>query len=315
MQLRAFPGCCTAHVLTGFGGTPTASIVPDKTYTDETMFADIAEKLEESHRARMALVFAATTTQQEMANRVLPRIGFIKIDESAKDAHADFALIGWVFRLNLADAVRPLKVPANPFKKGAKVEDKALQFGDEEPDIRANPVPEIVMPAPADAQRDEMRRMFNAGAFGAPQVNPAPPRAPRARRPENRVIVDEVAQADGYGDLTEPLVEGQIWADFIPGPGRPWMNIVTDAHTGQQLSPEERFRIRPGSVRGNRFWYEIHPNDQGRVDMVAIGRNAQVAIRLFGREEPSGLIQRRQDWDWEQRRRISNVTITHFCLA
>lgn len=119
MKLLPFPGCCTAGILTGFGGTGTAEYQyrPEKEYTEESMYQEIQQHLQNAHLKRWAMVFGTTNSQQEMANTVLPRIGFQKIQETAKDAHSKFTLLGWVFRLNPSDKVAPLAIPKNPFGK------------------------------------------------------------------------------------------------------------------------------------------------------------------------------------------------------
>ena len=107
------------------------------------------------------MVFATTNSEQKTANAVLPRVGFEKIEATAKATHSGVQLLGWVFRLNLADKVRPLKVPKNPFIKGEKAApNPALQFGDEGGDEAPNPFDEVA---------DDMRRIFRPAPA---QVNP-----------------------------------------------------------------------------------------------------------------------------------------------
>ena len=47
MKLLPFPGCCTAGILTGFGGTGTAEYQyhPEKEYTEESMYQEIQQHL------------------------------------------------------------------------------------------------------------------------------------------------------------------------------------------------------------------------------------------------------------------------------
>lgn len=130
MQLVDFPGCCTAKIITGFGGTNTAEhrYRPAVPFTENTLFAALTELLEKAHRQGQAMVFATTNTAQELPNKVLPRIGFQKVEESKKSNHSEYGLIGWVFRLNDEKQVKPLKVPKNPWAEGPRpVEVKAAQ--------------------------------------------------------------------------------------------------------------------------------------------------------------------------------------------
>lgn len=119
MKLLPFPGCCTAGILTGFGGTYTAEdrYRPEEEYTEDSMYQEIQQHLQHAHLKKWAMVFGTTNSQQKVANTVLPRIGFQKIQETAKDAHSEFTLLGWVFRLNPSDKVVPLAIPKNPFGK------------------------------------------------------------------------------------------------------------------------------------------------------------------------------------------------------
>ena len=324
MKLVPFPHCCTAKVLAGFGETDTADYGarPETPYTEENMFKEVVDKLEEAHRAGQAMVFATTNSEQKTANAVLPRVGFEKIEATAKANHSDLQLLGWVFRLNLADKVRPLKVPKNPFTKGEKAApNPALQFGDEEGE--ENPFDED------DRVADDMRRIFRPAQV---QVNPAPPiprplpvapnRAPAARirpaagaaRGYDVAIANEV---DGalYGQLTEPLQQGQVWDQFTPNDGE-WMTITWEPGVGN-LPEDKQFRIRMGRVGVEPHWFEIHPNDQGRVNMVAVGHAIELRVRLFSQRAATPHSKRRDDWNWafDDNRRIAAGVITHFQVA
>lgn len=123
MELLSFPGCCTAKVLVGFGGTHTASHprFSKGDDSDEQMFKEIMEHLSHAHHSGMAIVFATTNSQQAQANRVLPQAGFKKTDTAAKNNHQEFTLTGWVYALNPEEKVAPLQIPANPFVKPTPV--------------------------------------------------------------------------------------------------------------------------------------------------------------------------------------------------
>ena len=324
MKLVPFPHCCTAKILAGFGETDTADYGarPETPYTEEGMFKEVVDKLEEAHRAGQAMVFATTNSEQKTANAVLPRVGFEKIEATAKAAHSGVQLLGWVFRLNLADKVRPLKVPKNPFMKGEKAApNPALQFGDE--DGEENPFDED------DRVADGLRRLFQPAQV---QVNPArpiprplpvapnPAPAARARRAapvagrDNVVIVDE-ADAAPYGPLTEPLQQGQVWDQFTPNDGE-WMTITWEPGVGN-LPEDKQFRIRRGRVGVEHDWFEIHPNDQGRVNMVAVSPAAPLRVRLFGARIAALDSKKRDDWHWafDDNQRIAAGVITHFKVA
>ena len=128
MHLIPFPGCCTAGIITGFGGTGTAEdrFRPVAQYDENTMFEQVKTLVEQAHRNNWAMVFATTNSEQKLANKVLPRIGFQKIEETAKLAHKEFTLFGWAFRLNPSNVVAPLKVPKNPFARKDEEEEQAI---------------------------------------------------------------------------------------------------------------------------------------------------------------------------------------------
>lgn len=305
MKLVPFPHCCTAKILAGFGETDTADYGarPETLYTEESMFKEIVDKLEEAHRAGQAMVFATTNSEQKTANAVLPRVGFEKIEATAKANHPDFQLMGWVFRLNLANEVRPLKVPKNPFTKGKKAApNPALQFGEEGGE--ENPWNEVDNGAGAD----DMRRIF--GRMDAPPA--APPLRVAPRRYD--VVIAEEVGGEPYGPLTEPLLQGQLWDQFVPTPGE-WITIAWEPGVGN-IPQDKQFRLRRGHVGGEHSWYEIHPNDQGRVNMVAVDPTTELRVRLFAHHTASDP-QRRDVWNWEfdQNDRIADGVITHFKVA
>ena len=315
MKLVPFPHCCTAKILAGFGETDTADYGarPETPYTEESMFKEVVDKLEEAHRAGQAMVFATTNSEQKTANAVLPRVGFEKIEATAKAKHSGVQLLGWVFRLNLADKVRPLKVPKNPFMKGEKAApNPALQFGDEVGE--ENPLDQV------DRMADDMRRIFRpAPPIPRPDPGVLNP-APRARgirpavQPYDAVIANEVDVAP-YGLLTEPLQQGQVWDQFTPNAGE-WVTITWEPGVGH-LPEDKQFRIRMGRVGVERDWFEIHPNDQGRVNMVAVSPAAPLRVRLFSQRAATPHSKRRDEWNWafDDNQRIAGGVITHFKVA
>ena len=124
MKLHTFPGCCTAKILVGFGETDTAAydIRPAEPYTDETMFAEILELLRAAGRGGNATVVATTNSDQRTANAVLPKAGFVCVQQNIhKVAHSHLQLSTWVYTVCDADR-QALPLPVNPFVKKPKVE-------------------------------------------------------------------------------------------------------------------------------------------------------------------------------------------------
>ena len=186
MHLIPFPGCCTAGIITGFGGTGTAEhrFRPVAQYDENTMFEETKTLVEQAHRNNWAMVFATTNSEQKLANKVLPRIGFQKIEETAKLAHKEFTLFGWVFRLNPSKVVAPLKVPKNPF---ARKDEEEGQVMVEQVRARVNNVAMVAI--------DDLEEV--AGEFGAVVVEQEPPIVPP---PDNWEYMDrKLARGAVYG--------------------------------------------------------------------------------------------------------------------
>ena len=167
MHLIPFPGCCTAGIITGFGGTGTAEYRyrPVAQCDENTMFEQVKTLVEQAHLNNWAMVFATTNSEQKLANKVLPRIGFQKIEETAKLAHKEFTLFGWVFRLNPSNVVAPLKVPKNPFARKDEEEEQAMVE-----QARVNNVamvePELPIVPPPDNWEYMDRKLARGAVYG-----------------------------------------------------------------------------------------------------------------------------------------------------
>lgn len=123
MQLVDFPGCCTACVLVGFGQSDTAqyNYRPEREYTEETFYKEAKELLEQAGRGNSATVIAITNSDQTTAMKVLPKLGFVLVQqEIGKRAHEDKTLNTYVYTVTGADK-KPLPVPANPFAKKEEI--------------------------------------------------------------------------------------------------------------------------------------------------------------------------------------------------
>lgn len=96
MRIQDFPGCCTAKIVLGFGGTGTASweIRPKGNRTIESELKEFLER--EIVRYKNYAVFVATTnTQQVLANKVLAEVGFVPTNPLPKNQHRETDLIVW----------------------------------------------------------------------------------------------------------------------------------------------------------------------------------------------------------------------------
>lgn len=96
MRIVEFPGCCTAKIIMGFGGTETASweIRPKGNMTIEDELRKFLTT--EIKRYKNYATFVATTvTEQVTANKVLKEMGFVPSEPMAKNSHANTQLIVW----------------------------------------------------------------------------------------------------------------------------------------------------------------------------------------------------------------------------
>lgn len=106
MKLVAYPGCCTARILVGFGGTNTADYAyrPEgKIYAkDVVQYVDV--NLEYWERSGIAIIHAIINTQQTEAREGLLRSGFVRNTQASKNQHAEVDLIS--FTLNVREALK-----------------------------------------------------------------------------------------------------------------------------------------------------------------------------------------------------------------
>ena len=122
MQLVEFPGCCAAKVLVGFGQSNTAAwgFRPDREYTEESFFGEALHHLAHAGRYNYATVIAITNSDQTTAISVLPKLGFVCVQQDlGKNQHADKTISTWVYTVTGADR-QPLPLPVNPFAKKAE---------------------------------------------------------------------------------------------------------------------------------------------------------------------------------------------------
>ena len=106
-----------------------------------------------------------------------------------------------------------------------------------------------------------------------------------------------------------------MWEQFAPDVGE-WLRITWEPGVGE-LPLDKQFNIRRGRVGADHGWFEIHPNDQGRVNMVAVGHATELQVRLFSQRAATPHSNKRDEWSWEfdDDRRIAAGVITHFKVA
>ena len=113
----SYPGCCTAKILFGFGGSNTAMYGGRAQPAPHTLSNEISRCMEHAVRDGQGILTAATTTEQTVANDVLAKLGWTKAMESHKDNHSETRLILWAFACKTSED-KPVDV-TNPFLKVA----------------------------------------------------------------------------------------------------------------------------------------------------------------------------------------------------
>ena len=94
MHLHDFHGCCTATILTGFGGTSTAEYGSYKQPNYSELRDEIVSQLN-STPSKFAVVTATTNDQQTIANKVLEDLGFKHSKWMTKTQHSETKLRLW----------------------------------------------------------------------------------------------------------------------------------------------------------------------------------------------------------------------------
>ena len=147
-RIIAFPGCCTARILTGFGGSSTADYAyrPEGNRLEKGELTEFLKKQIPFHErsGSVAIIFATTNSDQKQAMKELKDFGFIHTRAVSKRQHPDKDLVGWhyvVGRENgepvLAKDVPVLPEAGAPAVDGFKIGDrvyirKGLVFNPEE---------------------------------------------------------------------------------------------------------------------------------------------------------------------------------------
>lgn len=103
MQTKAYPNCCTAKVLVGFGQTTTADfeIRPEgNLLTVEQIKAQLGQSLNIQRMEGRAMVSCVTNDKQINANIALEECGFQSSDWMSKQNHPETKIKLWWFPLN-----------------------------------------------------------------------------------------------------------------------------------------------------------------------------------------------------------------------
>lgn len=94
MIIHNFPNCCTAKVLSGFGGTLTSF---ENRGGREPSVQDVKAELGEvlNSPTHLAMYTAVTNSEQVNTSKALEEVGFLSSDWMEKDAHPETKVKLW----------------------------------------------------------------------------------------------------------------------------------------------------------------------------------------------------------------------------
>ena len=98
LDMAGFPHCCTANLISSFGGTGTAF------FTDNVSSDNIVKALEvcidKTLRQGKAMVICTTNDEQKEANKALKEVGFSSSKWAKKENHPETRLRVWYYVVN-----------------------------------------------------------------------------------------------------------------------------------------------------------------------------------------------------------------------
>lgn len=105
MRLLSFPGCCTANVLSGLGGTTNAEHGIFSSHTASKLKGLIIQELDLFSKD-MAVLTITTNDQQKTANKVLGELGFLHSPWMSKEHHSETKLRLWYMPTDMWPSIR-----------------------------------------------------------------------------------------------------------------------------------------------------------------------------------------------------------------
>jgi hypothetical protein len=95
MEVEAFPGCCNAVIIHGFGSDPNAQRLRYKDDVDPDIDDQEAFVDDTIYNHGQKLIVCTTTSFQEDSNKMLKRKGFQRTKSMDKSKHSESKLIMW----------------------------------------------------------------------------------------------------------------------------------------------------------------------------------------------------------------------------
>jgi hypothetical protein len=92
MKSQGFPNCCTAKILSDFGGTPTTG-GQRRAASEDEMTAWVKQRMQYVGRGQVFVVI--TNSDQDIANRVLRQLGFSSSKWMRKAQHPQTKMRLW----------------------------------------------------------------------------------------------------------------------------------------------------------------------------------------------------------------------------
>jgi len=100
MNIQAFPHCCTATILTGFGESRVADSFYNVKPTKSQIKDFIKREIDRSIHSGDAMITVATNNEQKTVNAVLRELGFKYSKWLSKTTHPETKVRLWWYEIN-----------------------------------------------------------------------------------------------------------------------------------------------------------------------------------------------------------------------
>lgn len=114
MEIRQMPGCCSAKLIVGFGGTVITSVGSARQPNKGWLKHQLKQEIGYIKRDGNGLAVAYTNNQQTVANEVLQEMGFFNSGKVSKRKHPETQVIMWWLPLGAVEAIPDIPKPEGP---------------------------------------------------------------------------------------------------------------------------------------------------------------------------------------------------------
>lgn len=97
MEIKSFPGCCTARIVIGLGNSPAADNFLSHTNTEEELKQELNQAITSARYIGDAVLVAITNDEQKKANKVLREMGWKHSKWMSKETHRNTKVRLWYY--------------------------------------------------------------------------------------------------------------------------------------------------------------------------------------------------------------------------